>query len=257
MDNDTAGVDPTWIAGTDFIQLHLDLVDALDGDFHAALLLDRIKFRAGSGWWTATLEEMQAATRLSEWQLRKATNKLRELGYIESERISAYNPIMRWRVVIAANTVNEESSITTSSDPQSQNEESSITREREPRSLPLSKNSKELLDKKPPISPTAFDEFWTAYPRKKGKGQARTAWVKAVKKVDPAVIVAAAVQFRQWCQQDGTEPQFIAHPSTWLNGERWLDERDAPTDKMQGHIALIAELWENETVDNPQKQLEG
>lgn len=102
-----------------------------------------------------------------------------------------------------------------------------------------------------------FDEFWKAYPRKKGKGQARTAWVKAVKKVDPAVIVAAAVQFRQWCQQDGTEPQFIAHPSTWLNGERWLDERDAPTDKMQGHIALIAELWENETVDNPQKQLEG
>lgn len=103
---------------------------------------------------------------------------------------------------------------------------------------------------------TVFDDFWTAYPRKKGKGQARTAWNRAVKKVDPAVIIAGVVQFRQWCEQDGTEPQFIPHASTWLNGERWLDERDpTPTTNMQAHLALVDELWENDSQRYP--QLEG
>jgi hypothetical protein len=110
----------------------------------------------------------------------------------------------------------------------------------------------------------AFNAFWDAYPRKKGKGQARTAWTRAAKKADPALIVHGAIQYRQWCQQDGTEAQFIAHPSTWLNGERWTDERDpTPVTKsearMQGHIALIEELWETENgypQDKP-LQLEG
>jgi hypothetical protein len=105
---------------------------------------------------------------------------------------------------------------------------------------------------------THFDEFWKAYPRKKDKGHARKAWDKAVKTTDPAVIVSAAVQFRQWCEQDGTEPEFTPYPATWINGERWTDERDAskPT-RMDAHIAHIQELWETNSVDNPQKQLEG
>lgn len=104
-------------------------------------------------------------------------------------------------------------------------------------------------------SPDGFDDFWTAYPRKKGKGQARTAWVKAVKKTDPAVIVTAAVQFRQWCEQDGTEAQFIPHPSTWLNGERWTDERDRSRSRTDGWIDLLEETMDN----GPQRypQLEG
>lgn len=102
-----------------------------------------------------------------------------------------------------------------------------------------------------------FDEFWKAYPRKKDKGHARKAWDKAAKTTDPAVIITAAVQFRQWCEQDGTEPEYTPYPATWLNGERWLDERDPqPRTNMQAHLAHIQELWETEPVDNP-RQLEG
>jgi hypothetical protein len=78
------------------------------------------------------------------------------------------------------------------------------------------------------ISPSppceGFDDFWKAYPRKIGKGQARKAWKAAAKKAPPGEIVAAlAVQAKRW-QQEGRSPEYIPHPTTWLNGERWADE---------------------------------
>lgn len=93
-----------------------------------------------------------------------------------------------------------------------------------------------------------FDEFWQTYPRKIGKGQAKKAWTKAVRSTHPHVIIRGATEFYQWCVRDQTDAQFIPHPATWLNGERWLDERVEPVEKptvVQSHIALARDLWEN------------
>lgn len=65
-----------------------------------------------------------------------------------------------------------------------------------------------------------FDEFWQAYPRKTDKGNARKAWAKAIKKREPQAIIAAATAYAA----SKPEPRFTAHPSTWLNGERWDDQ---------------------------------
>lgn len=118
-----------------------------------------------------------------------------------------------------------------------------------------------LKKQTPDDYPILFDQFWLAYPRKKDKGHARRAWKKAVKTTDPALLIHAAVNFRQWCEQDGTDAQFIPHASTWLNGERWNDERDpeAVSDnqrRQNGHIDLIRQLAYNEGVPNP-LELEG
>ena len=67
-----------------------------------------------------------------------------------------------------------------------------------------------------------FNEFWAAYPRKKGKGQARRAFEKALEKTDLQTILDGVHSYV--ANDDMDDPQFIAHPSTWLNGERWLDE---------------------------------
>ena len=67
-----------------------------------------------------------------------------------------------------------------------------------------------------------FDEFWAAYPRKKGKGQARKAFEKALEKTDLVTILAGVASYV--ANEDLSNPQFVAHPSTWLNGERWDDE---------------------------------
>lgn len=69
-----------------------------------------------------------------------------------------------------------------------------------------------------------FAEFWTAWPRKVAKGQARRAWNTALKKTTAATIITAAQTFAARCVKAGTDPQYMPHPSTWLNGERWNDE---------------------------------
>lgn len=65
-----------------------------------------------------------------------------------------------------------------------------------------------------------FDEFWAAYPRKTDKGNAKKAWLKALKKKPAEQIIAAAAAYAA----TKPEPKFTAHPTTWLNGERWDDE---------------------------------
>jgi hypothetical protein len=67
-----------------------------------------------------------------------------------------------------------------------------------------------------------FNDFWSVYPRKKGKGQARKAFEKALEKTDIATILHGVAAYVAYGDMD--DPQFIAHPSTWLNGERWEDE---------------------------------
>jgi hypothetical protein len=65
-----------------------------------------------------------------------------------------------------------------------------------------------------------FDEFWTAYPRKTDKGNARKAWDKALKKTSAQTMILAAAAYAA----TKPDPKFTAHPSTWLNGERWDDQ---------------------------------
>lgn len=66
-----------------------------------------------------------------------------------------------------------------------------------------------------------FDAFWRAYPRREGKGAARKAWDRAIRRARAEDIIAGA-------QRYGADPnrvdQFTAHASTWLNAERWTDE---------------------------------
>jgi hypothetical protein len=80
---------------------------------------------------------------------------------------------------------------------------------------------------KPSSSTTPTDDdpdwstFWDTYPRKRAKGQARKAWKAALKKTDPATIIAGAERYRD---DPGRSPKFTAYPATWLNGEQWADQ---------------------------------
>ncbi len=65
-----------------------------------------------------------------------------------------------------------------------------------------------------------FVEFWGTYPRPVAKGAARKAWRAAVKLAAPVEIIAGAVRYRN---DPNRSADFTAHPSTWLNAERWND----------------------------------
>lgn len=70
---------------------------------------------------------------------------------------------------------------------------------------------------------TSFDVFWSAYPKKVGKGAAEKAWGKA--KINghvPDLMAALEAQklSDQWRKDGG---QYIPNPATWINQRRWED----------------------------------
>lgn len=88
-----------------------------------------------------------------------------------------------------------------------------------------------------------FDGWYATYPRHVGKGQARKAYRAARKKADAATLLAGAAAAA--ARYAGSEEQFIPHPSTWLNGERWLDQPpQAPDDKpLAAKLAEYDEMY--------------
>ena len=76
---------------------------------------------------------------------------------------------------------------------------------------------------------TAFDRFWSAYPKRVGKEAARKAFAKVKAPVD-ILIAAVDAQKRsaQWQKDNG---QYIPNPATWLNQGRWEDEVAVPGKK--------------------------
>lgn len=67
-----------------------------------------------------------------------------------------------------------------------------------------------------------FETFWRTYPRRIGKGAARKSFEKALK-LESFDAIMAGLQ-RQLSYYASKEQQFIPHPTTWLNQERWSDE---------------------------------
>lgn len=68
-----------------------------------------------------------------------------------------------------------------------------------------------------------FEQWWAAYPRKAGKIAAEKAYAKALKRASPAELLAGAIRYQD---DPKREAKFTAHPATWLNAGRWLDESD-------------------------------
>lgn len=76
----------------------------------------------------------------------------------------------------------------------------------------------------------AFESFWNEYPNRKGKGKAREAFKKAIKKTGISTMVEAVRKQRQGSQWKKDEGRYIPYPATWLNQERWEDEVDTNGD---------------------------
>lgn len=71
-----------------------------------------------------------------------------------------------------------------------------------------------------------FDNFWEIYPRRTAKPNAKKAFKKLKDKLSIVGLVSKDVHRRinngEW---DLAKMQFIPHPATYLNGERWNDEQ--------------------------------
>ena len=67
-----------------------------------------------------------------------------------------------------------------------------------------------------------FEKFWSEYPKKVARKEAEKAFSRV--KVELSVVLSGLDKWKkseQWTKDDG---QFVPHPTTWLNQERWNDE---------------------------------
>jgi hypothetical protein len=85
-----------------------------------------------------------------------------------------------------------------------------------------------------------FLDFWAAYPRKVGKGQAFKAWQRAKQNGLPKLpVVLEALKkqkkSRAWTKDAG---EYIPHPTTWINGARWDDSTEIEAEEEEFYDPL-------------------
>lgn len=70
-----------------------------------------------------------------------------------------------------------------------------------------------------------FREFWETYPRRVGKVKAAQWWERRWPNDEELMVILHGLDmWTDYWQARGTEIQYIPHPATWLNAERWNEE---------------------------------
>ncbi len=86
-------------------------------------------------------------------------------------------------------------------------------------SLPL-----ELTSTASKNEPDGFEDFYRVFPRHVARGAAERAYRRIIKNGEATEAALLAGAMRYAAAQDGKDPGYIKHPTTWLNGKCWLDE---------------------------------
>jgi hypothetical protein len=90
-------------------------------------------------------------------------------------------------------------------------------------------------------SDSQFDSFWNLYPKKVDKGAALRAFRRAIKDVDPALVIAGAKAYAE--DPNLPDKQFVKNPATWLNAEAW---NNGPLPKRTKTDSKALEEWAND-----------
>lgn len=104
-----------------------------------------------------------------------------------------------------------------------------------------------------PDSSGAFDQWWTHWPKKTAKGDAKKAFPKALRAAGLTALIDGADTYAAWVDRNRIEDRFVVGPGKWLRDERWTDEladrapasgsgRPTATDRMRDAWGLAQEL---------------
>lgn len=146
-------------------------------------------------------------------------NELAKLSKADEERKAKGRERWRkWKESNGANVSKHEQTLANSSKRLTRVEDNNKTNNLEDISSLRSDN----ISIKPDFDREFEAEFWPAYPRKVGKGQALKAYRAARKQSDCQTITAGARRYA--AERAGQDQQFTRHAATWLNGQGWLDE---------------------------------
>lgn len=196
--------------------------------------------------WRITLEALAEDSPDGITAVRTAITQLEEAGYLHREKVrDSQNRIIGSEWVI--------------SDPDSDNEPSldfltlenltseNLTLENLTHKNTITKNT--ITKKTNKDTDEQFERFWKSYPRRIAKGSAKTAFEKALKKIEFEDLIVAVENYAS--NPDLPDLQFIPHPTTWLNQERWNDEIES-LGTMAVAKDIIARSKQLESLRNPE-----
>lgn len=159
---------------------------------------------------------------LTRQKYRTALKNLEKWGFI------TINPTKRGSIVTLVNSELYDINVT---EPNHQANQK-LTNSQPSLNQQLTTNNKEIINniKNKPCpsgeSVAGFDEFWTSYPKKVSKQKALSAFkkIKPDRELLERIIsdVRRRAKSREWLKDGG---QFIPHPTTYLNQQRWEDEQ--------------------------------
>lgn len=104
---------------------------------------------------------------------------------------------------------------------------------------------RESILRSAPAALDGFDRFYSAYPKRKSRGDAEKAWKALQPDTELQALIAAAIEKAKDCDEwrkDGGK--FIPYPASWLRAKGWQDEfcprlplMDQPQDEYRGLTA--------------------
>lgn len=222
-----------------------------------ALLLAHLTYVTSDGPQVLRAADIADGTGLSVRTVQRVTSRLRDLGFISSERAATWDASKRWTVLISAGHA-ETATLAASSmrddvvtgSPERVTSQtatlavSPLELEVEETPPPTPQGEQEAfpilaLVRDRPLTAEDYDaeleDLWLLWPtrRRGGKPNARKAYRAARRRGVPAEVIAdgyrthaEAMQVKAAAGQE--EERYVPHVSSWLNNEGWTQEPPPP-----------------------------
>ena len=101
-----------------------------------------------------------------------------------------------------------------------------------------------------------FEQFWNVYPRKVSKRAALKSFENALSRSSFDEILAGAVKYAT--DKNLPDKEFVPHPTTWLNGDRWFDgplpERKKTREELEVEWSIIENKRKEKAKELQKKQ---
>lgn len=177
----------------------------------------------------------------------KHFNQLRDCGYIKAEQVHKAGRLSH-NVYTLCESIQSTKFCDTVQCTKKQDTVKRDTVFCDTRNINSSKNKQNLKITYPPIPPQGdaarlserttanFETFWSAYPRREGKGAANKEWMRVNPTNEDLTLMLEAIKSSlrsaQWQRENG---RYIPAPAKWLKQERWLDKPDSAISKSSSY----------------------
>lgn len=211
------------------------------GDYNTAILLNQIIFwsdksKRKDGYFFKTYDEWEEELCLTKYQVRRSTEKLKKLGFVETKIKKANgSPTLHYKFdsEVFADSIVEFIDNRTLRNLTNESEETklSLTEEytedytEEYNNTLAHSDERTQKDDKEKELKQRFEAIWKIYPNKKGKRKAFISYKAAVREGTTDDEIKEGIKaYVEECKKKRTTREFMQHGSTFFNQRRWEDD---------------------------------